>query len=240
MLEIFARHGLPKTILTDQGTVFMSRLTQQLCQTLDVKRVRTSPYHPQSDGALERWHASLKGIMRRAEIDIKTSDKQLKYLLLFAYHTVSLGFPPFTLLFGKGPLELLRSLGTDEDSSISEWLLSVRAKMTEMAEIVSDRELKAKQTMKHFYDKSASIKTFLAGEMVLVRKPGLHCKLGDSWDGPYQVERQVSPVTYYIQVPGKPDKSKLLHCNLLRKWTTRYIEYPLSQKRRVLVSHLLA
>ena len=43
MLEIFARHGIPKTILTDQGSVFMSKLTQQLYQTLDIKRVRTSP-----------------------------------------------------------------------------------------------------------------------------------------------------------------------------------------------------
>ena len=30
MIEIFARHGLPKTILTDQGSVFMSKLTSQL------------------------------------------------------------------------------------------------------------------------------------------------------------------------------------------------------------------
>ena len=70
--------------------------------------------------------------------------------------------------------------GADEDASVSEWLLSVRARMAEMSEIVSDRELKAKQTMKKFYDRSARVKTFSAGEMVLVRKPGLHCKLGDS------------------------------------------------------------
>ena len=114
MLEIFARHGIPKNILTDQGSVFMSKLTQQLYQTLDIKRVRTSPYHPQSDGALERWHACLKGMMRRAEIDLRNSDKQLKFLL-FAYrdtpHCVT-GFSPFTLLFGrevKGPLCMLKS-----------------------------------------------------------------------------------------------------------------------------------
>ena len=56
--------------------------------------------------------------------------------------------------------------------------------------------------------------------MVLVRKPGIHSKLGDSWEGPYQVEGQVSPVTYRIQVPGKPNQVKLLHCNMLRRWTT--------------------
>ena len=57
----------------------MSGLTKQLCKTFEVKRVRTSPYHPQSVGALERWHACHKGMMKMAEIDLKTWDKQLKY-----------------------------------------------------------------------------------------------------------------------------------------------------------------
>ena len=55
-MEIFSRHGLPKTILMDQGSVLMSKLTKQMCQTFDIHKVRMSPYHPQSDGALERWH----------------------------------------------------------------------------------------------------------------------------------------------------------------------------------------
>ena len=46
MLEIFSRHGVPKTILTDQGSVFMSGLTKQLCETLEIEKERTSPYHP--------------------------------------------------------------------------------------------------------------------------------------------------------------------------------------------------
>ena len=240
MMEVFARHGLPKIILTDQGSVFMSKMTRHMCKTFEVHKVRISPYHPQSDGALERWHACLKGMMKRADIDLKYWDKQLKYLL-FAYmdtpHCVT-GFSPFTLLFGRdvrGPLELLRYSWierSDEGSSISEWLLGVRARMGEMAEIVSDRETKAKQTMKKFYDRSASIKTFSAGDMVLVRKPVLHGKLGDSWDGPYQVEKQVSPVTYLVQVPGQSNKYKVLHCNMLRKWNT-----PAAKIHRVAIVH---
>ena len=45
--------------------------------------------------------------------------------------------------------------------------------MVEMSEIVSDREHKATQVMKKFYDKSAKVKSFSVGEMVLVRKLGL-------------------------------------------------------------------
>ena len=228
MFEIFSRHGLPKVMLTDQGSVFTSKMTRLMCKTFDIHKVQTSPYHPQSDGALERWYACLKGMLKKSECDIKCWDKQLKYLL-FAYrdtpHCVT-GFSPFTLLFGrdvKGPLELLSNSwleGESEGAKVSEWLLSVQARMMDMAEIVSDCERNAKETMKRFYDRSAKVKTFGEGDMVLVRKPGIHSKMGDSWEGPYQIDHQVSPVTYKVQVPGNARKSKLIHCNMLRRWTT--------------------
>ena len=64
------------------------------------------------------------------------------------------------------------------------------------------------------------MKSFVEGEMVLVRKPGLHSKLGDSWEGPYQIVKQISPVTYRIQIPGGANRCGVLHCNMLRRWTT--------------------
>ena len=137
MMEVFSRHGLPKVLLTDQGSVFTSKLTRHMCKTFEVHKVKTSPYHPQSDGALERWHACLKGMMKRQEIELKSWDRQLKYLL-FAYrdtpHCVT-GFSPFTIMFGrdvKGPVELLRASwleGESEEANVGEWLLSVKARM---------------------------------------------------------------------------------------------------------------
>ena len=195
IMEIFSRHGFPKVILTDQGSVFMSKLTRHMCKTFEVHKVRISPYHPQSDGALERWHACLKGMLKRSQVDLKLWDRQLKYLL-FAYrdtpHCVT-GFSPFSLLFGRdvnGPLDFLNHNwieGVADEANVSEWLVNVKARMAEMAVIVSDRELKAKADMKRYYDRSAKVKTFGVGEMVLVRKPGLHSKMGASWEGPYLI-----------------------------------------------------
>ena len=48
MLEIFSRIGVPSEILTDQGTVFVGKLTSQLCGRLGVGQIKTSPYHPHS------------------------------------------------------------------------------------------------------------------------------------------------------------------------------------------------
>ena len=117
MVEVYSRRiGLPTEILTDPGTVFMSALPKQLCDMLEIKRIRTSPYHPDSDRMLERWHASMKPMIKKTELDHRDWDKCLKYLL-FAYrstpHSVT-GFSPFELIYGRdvrGPLELLRMGG---------------------------------------------------------------------------------------------------------------------------------
>ena len=56
MLEVFA---LPREIL---GSVFMGRMMKEMCKMLGIKQIRTSPYHFQTDGCLERWHGSLKEV----------------------------------------------------------------------------------------------------------------------------------------------------------------------------------
>ena len=227
MLEIFSRHGIPGTILTDQGSVFMSRLTKAVCQTLGIEQIRTSPYHPQSDGALERWHACLKGMLKRSEADLKYWDRHLRYLL-FAYrdtpHCVT-GFSPFSLLFGrevKGPLGLVHSSWLDGDceaAGAGEWLIALKQQMAEMSKVVSEREKLAKCKMKQVFDRTAKSKSFEVGDLVLVRKPGLRKKLGDSWDGPYEILEKISPLNYKIKPPGGSRRSKVLHVNMLKKWS---------------------
>ena len=228
MMSVFACYGLPKVQLTDQGSVFTSRLTREMCSQFGIEKIQTSPYHPQSDGALERWHACLKGMLKRSGKDVKEWDRHLKYLL-FAYRSTphcTTGFSPFLLMFGRevrGPLDILQESWLDGDcetSTVFEWLTSVKAQMEELSVLVSEREKLAKVRMKNQYDRSSSQKEFVPGDMVLVWKPGIHSKMGASWDGPFQIERKVSPVNYVVQVPGNANRSKVLHVNMLKRWTT--------------------
>ena len=226
MIDIFSRYGIPSEILTDQGSVFTSRLTKQMNKSFGIHHIKTSPYHPQSDGALERWHACLKGMLKKTGLDLGNWDKLLKYLV-FAYrdtpHCVT-GYSPFALMFGRdvrGPLDFLKSSwvdGGNDDPSVHEWILSVRQKMADMAVIVTDRECKAKTKMKHFYDRSACEKSFVEGDLVLVKNPLKHGKLGPSWSGPFEIQRQVSPVTYDLHLPGSKARSHIWHANMLKKW----------------------
>lgn len=64
-LKIFAWVGLPKEILTDQGTNISSKLMAELCQLLNIRALKTSVYHPQTNGLVERFNGTLKIMLRK-------------------------------------------------------------------------------------------------------------------------------------------------------------------------------
>lgn len=79
---LFSRVGIPQEILTDQGTPFMSRLMADLCHLLKVKQLRTSVYHPQTDGLVERFNQTLKQILWRVVAENgRDWDLMLPYVL---------------------------------------------------------------------------------------------------------------------------------------------------------------
>ena len=53
LLKVFARVGVPEEILTDQGNNFTSQLLAEVYRLLHIQPIRTSPYHPQTDGLVE-------------------------------------------------------------------------------------------------------------------------------------------------------------------------------------------
>ncbi len=65
LLKIISVIGIPAAILSDQGQNFMSRTMDQLCSKLAINKIRTSPYHPETNGQLERLHSTLKAVLRK-------------------------------------------------------------------------------------------------------------------------------------------------------------------------------
>ena len=59
-----ARFGVPSTITTDRGQQFESALWTQLMQLLGTQRIRTTAYHPNANGLVERFHRHLKGALK--------------------------------------------------------------------------------------------------------------------------------------------------------------------------------
>ena len=67
MLDIFSRTGIPLEMLTDQRSQFVARLTKELCTLLGVQKLHTTPYHPQTNGTLERFHGTLEAMLTKAK-----------------------------------------------------------------------------------------------------------------------------------------------------------------------------
>ena len=56
MIKFFTTFGLPRIVQTDQGTNFLSKAFKDTLQRLGVSHSVSTAYHPESQGALERWH----------------------------------------------------------------------------------------------------------------------------------------------------------------------------------------
>ena len=97
----------------------MSQVLKEMCRLLHISQLRTSVYHPQTDGLVERFNKTLKSMLRKlVDTDGRDWDQLLPYLM-FAVREVpqsSTGFAPFELLYGRRPRGLLdlakESLGT--------------------------------------------------------------------------------------------------------------------------------
>ena len=62
--NIFRLHGLPKTVVSDRGTQFITKFWKGLCKILKIEALLSTPYHPETDGQTERINAILKQYLR--------------------------------------------------------------------------------------------------------------------------------------------------------------------------------
>ncbi len=228
LLKFFSQVGIPKEVLSDQGTNFMSRTLHQVYQLLGIKRVRTTPYHPQTDGLVERFNQTLKNMLKKFVSDSgKDWDKWLPYLL-FAYREVpqaSTGFSPFELLYAhqvRGPLDVLRESWEATDSpktkNILTYVLKMREKLQQSTALARENLVRSQVQQKHWYDKTARSRSFEPGEEVLLLLPTSENKLLAKWQGPYQIKSKVGPVTYQIEIPSRNLPLQTFHVNMLKKW----------------------
>ncbi|XP_065894244.1 uncharacterized protein [Dysidea avara] len=231
LIKFFTFVGLPKVVQSDQGSNFMSGLFQSVMVQLGIHQVKSTAYHPQSQGALERFHQTLKSMMRAYCMTQKHDWDEGIPLLLFAARESaqeSLGFSPFELVFGhlpRGPLKLLKEswLNSDNDSSHSviTHITDVRERL-KVANKLAQKNLRSSQSrMKQWYDKKARSRTFQPGDQVLVLLPIHGQPLQARYCGPYTVEQKVNDVDYLIQTPGRRKEKRLCHVNMLKPYHGR-------------------
>eukprot|EP00745_Piridium_sociabile_P039699 TRINITY_DN746_c0_g1_i1.p1 TRINITY_DN746_c0_g1~~TRINITY_DN746_c0_g1_i1.p1 ORF type:complete len:924 (-),score=128.82 TRINITY_DN746_c0_g1_i1:522-3017(-) len=225
---MWSRTGIPGEVLTDRGTQFMSKTMEEVYDLLAIKGLRTTAYHPQCNGLVERFNGTLKAMLRRLIGDKPKEWDRWIPALLFAYREVpqeSTGFAPFELLYGRtvrGPLQLLKEswLHPEEPElkTVAEYVVKLKERITETCAI-AERELeKASSRYKKYFDKGAKPRSFKEGSKVLVLRPTKNNRLELAWKGPYTVKERAGPVDYVVRVQGK---EKRYHANLLKQFVER-------------------
>jgi hypothetical protein len=83
--EVICRLGVPAVIHSDQGRQFESKLFTEMCSLLGITKTRTTPYHPQSDGMVERFNRTLTTMLSNFVDDNHSDwDEQLQYVMMLA------------------------------------------------------------------------------------------------------------------------------------------------------------
>ena len=106
------RHGCPKELQSDNGTEFVNRIIQQLTEHYKIKHKFSAPYHPQTNGIVERFNRTLCTILQKYTIALKEDWDTHLPAALFAYRTLknaTTKHEPFFLTYGREarmPIEL--------------------------------------------------------------------------------------------------------------------------------------
>ncbi|GFO26334.1 Pol polyprotein [Plakobranchus ocellatus] len=106
LFSIFVRLGFPKEIQSDRGQQFMSKLLAEFNSLCNITHFVSTPYHPQTNGIVERFHFTLKSMIKKLLHESPAEWNRFVPAASFAnrnqVHSPT-GFSPFFLLFGRAP-----------------------------------------------------------------------------------------------------------------------------------------
>ena len=222
---VVARHGLPQVLHSDQGPSFESKVIRHLCDWLGIRKTRTTPYHPQGDGLVERFNRTLLGKLR-AYCHTNPHDWD-RYLdtALGSYRTstqASLGASPFELLYGRCPrLPTDAAYGASFPDAVDtgEHLRKIQARLAAAREVV-DATLTAAQDRQQ---RGAPVhhEIYTTGDLVYLHNPGRlrgkSHKLLLVWDGPFCIVATKGRNVYVVSPADKKGRKRCVHHDRLKR-----------------------
>ena len=228
----FRHYSFPWHLLSDQGTEFCSAIWNEMCIYLNIKKLCTLPYHPQTNGAIEHVHQTLERMI--AKLDNRWCRKWPEHLssITHAYNSTRsqiTGYSLYFLMMGcrpQLPVDLLFSTaqtlpGTKEVNKYVKALHRQLREAIKLAGVSTDQEA---AWHKRLYDCRAGVMELCHGDKVLVRLDtyrGAHRKLKNRWGSILHmvVRRIADDVPAYV-IENEKGKRKVLHWAWLLLWSS--------------------
>ena len=226
--NFICHYGFPEKFISDQGRNFESDLIKELCKIAGVKKIHTTPYHPQGNGQCERFNSTLCNMLGTLSDEEKSDWKSHLGCMTHAYNCTkhaSTTYSPYYLMFGRHPrlpidIEFgLHKPNCSDNSSKSRYIQKLRRRLNyafQKASKYSDQQAKK---YKQGYDKSVKGPQLHENDLVLVKivaHKGRH-KLQDRWEPEEYVviEQPIAGTPVYKVKPVNGSNVRTLHRNLL-------------------------
>jgi transposase InsO family protein len=232
---IVQNYGLPGSILTDRSQSFLGGVFASYLQENNVKHLKTSSYHPRTNGMTERLNRTLKSMLKKyCDGFPEKWDKCLnaaEFALRVRVHTVT-GFSPFYLLYGRHPQlpgddAPARLFDFDDEDERNEFTIRELEKLGQARAASYFRSVKQASKMVERQKKNQDViqDVFLPGTYVKKRNY-VKGSLDYAWNGPYIVTEVLPNSLYRLMKIDGTSMTPPVHQDDLRHYTgektTRY------------------
>jgi hypothetical protein len=225
--EIIFRYGTPMKLLTDQGSNFMSEFFKSVTEMFGITKLNTSPYHPQTDGLVERFNGTLLNMIssyvNSGQTDWDVHLSSCVYAYNNAVHPAT-GETPFYLMHlrhNNMPIDLNYEQPKSHLMEVPDYKTLMQERM-QLAWQKAGLKIKYNQEeYKEAYDKKAKDHDLKIGDLVYLNKPepkkGLSPKLQRPYKGPYRVCGITATNVRLQAVNNKNAEIIVVHANRCKK-----------------------
>ncbi|XP_076397929.1 uncharacterized protein LOC143266211 [Megachile rotundata] len=221
--KAFTKHfictfGCPKAILTDQGACFMSSLMKKLAKIFHIQTYRTSSFHPQSNGSLERSHQVLIEYLKHFLTIEKQWDEWLPQAM-FSYNTSlheGTRFTPHELIFGRKARQPSNFPTEDAICTYPDYVDNLITKLHNFRKTARNNLEQAKHRQKHYYDRKIRPIHYETGEDVFLLNPSRKNKLKKEYSGPYRITRTIGNNNVEIQIDHR-NRRRIVHKDRIKR-----------------------
>jgi transposase InsO family protein len=199
-------HSVPEVLISDNGTEFCNEVLDYLAKKMGIKRIRTSPYHPEANGRCERLHRTLNDIIAKRvsknQLDWEDHIPAALWAIRTSTHSGS-RHTPYFLVYGREPRLPIDLVLRPKYKYVGEAYVPTMLQRLHQAYQDVKRNLRESQERNMRYkNEGVTLPEFEIGDKVLYKNfrldPGLSSKFQGHWQTHFRVLEKTTPVNYVI------------------------------------------